>query len=317
LRDLQPGGELRLQSRINSSSNKAEVQIVLRADETFLSPLQMNMEYMVSAQPGGISEKVSFSDKDQTGEEGTNTYSFYILRGKDRVSFSKKATPLSGTVPEIELLMLGPSRERQDILLEMGKRGKKGVQDSTLVSLTLLKPESVRSLDDREIEAMGLIPHTDYRQLLMEGRAENRGIPGAKSRKIVDGFSRTFVYTVIDQFGSPLEIEGLQGRSILIPSSDNIRFAKHDPVPERLGYRKEDPDSRFFTKHIVSGRNGRIKDVMDLAYYEGSCGIATGKEVHFKQEIYLMGWYLGERDIYIEENHIRTGAWRKNPETTM
>lgn len=317
LRDLQPGDELIFQSRTSSSGNKAEVQVRLHADEILLSPMQMSMEHILSAQPGDISQQISFQDKKKTGKEGINSYVFYILRGKDKVSFSEKANPLHRPVPGIELLMLRPSKEKKDVLLEMEKTGKNGIQGSALISLTLLKPERLRSSNEREIETMGFIPFTDYRQLLMEGRAESRAIPGSKSRKIVDGYSRTFVYTVVDQFGSPLKTEGLHGRSVLVVSSDDVHSGKYYPIPERLGYHREKPDSQVFIKQIVSDMEGRIIDVMDLAYYEATRGIAPGKEIHLKQEIYLMGWYLGERDIYFEKNDIRTGPWRKNQKSTM
>lgn len=317
LRDLQPGGELRLQSRISSPTNKAEVQILLRADTTPLLPIKMPMEHIVSAKPEGISAKISFRDKDQAGEEHTGTYAFHILRGKDRVSFSGKANPIYMSSPETDLWLIGPSEARNDIHLELEKTGKDEIKNSAFMFLTLLKPETLRSLGEDEIRAMGSVPFRDYRLLFLEGRPEKRTIPGSKDRKIVDGYSRTFLYRVTDQFGSPVKNEGLHGYSLLrLTSTDNSSTGDHK-IPEELGYTREKENSPVFIKQISSGKEGIIEDVMDLPYFEGSNSIHPGKEIHLKQEIYLMGWYLGERDIYFELSGVRTGPWRKSGKSTM
>lgn len=312
LKKLAKGKELSLNRKIISGENTAELKVHIIFDEPGVKSGPTEGKILIGNKINRSPDPTFLMEAEYLEKMNNNNYRFLILRGQDQVSFREGKRDVTSSSGQTELLLLSPSREQDDVIIEIEREGTEKEKISDLISLTLIKPSRLKYLDDEKVREMGYFPFINYRQLLLEGRPRMVDIPGKIKQKITDGYSRTFFYRIFDQFGSPVRKKGIKGESriILRNGEENSRIGQ-TTLPLLMGYKQMPESENIFTKDIFTGEGGMIKDKIDIKISGDLRGISADMDVTMEQEIYVMGWHIGSRNIQFMESDVRTGPWKK------
>lgn len=242
---------------------------------------------------GGFGAEIILQAKLYKGSP--TSYQWRIVSGSDIVKFEPNETKKKKVI----LLPISYSKIPDDVIVEVEIKDTKGKICAASCALTVQKPSSLGKLSDAEIEKIGYIPYKDYKKLYEEGKPDSTEI-GDPKLPLIDGYKRTVVYQVLDQFGLPIVIAmpfkekrwiEIDGKRINIPSEDDSD-GKGQEVPVYPN-KPNSPTIRMFSGDGITKKGGKVVDDVAIGYPQGSTGVPKGLDIKIHQNIYIFECFVG------------------------
>ncbi len=242
---------------------------------------------------GGFGAEIILQAKLYKGSPAS--YQWRIVSGSDIVKFEPNETKKKKVI----LLPISYSKIPDDVIIEVEIKDSKGKICIASCSLTVQKPSSLSKLSDAEIEKIGYIPYKDYKKLYEEGKPDSTEV-GSPKLPLIDGYKRTVVFQVLDQFGLPIVIAmrfkekrwiEIDGKRINIPSEDDSD-GKGQEVPVYPN-KPNSPTIQMFSGDGITKKGGKVIDDVAIGYPKGSTGMPKGLDIKIHQNVYIFKCFVG------------------------
>ncbi len=160
------------------------------------------------------------------------------------------------------------------------------------------KPTYLKKVSDYEIEAMGIKPYINYKELCEQGKCAFSEV-GEPKVELIDGYKGSIVFQVLDQFGLPIEKAMFfrENRWVIINKNKiNIPSEEEsDGQGQKIPIYPDKPDGPSITMYSGNGtthKGGKIIDELAIAFPKGTSGMPKGLDITVHQDIYIFDCFV-------------------------
>jgi hypothetical protein len=223
------------------------------------------------------------------------SYQWKIVSGVDIVKFKDNEK----NNKKVSLHPISSSRIQDDVIIKVQIQDYQGKTCVASHSFTVKKPTYVNKLSDNEIEAMGIKPYINYKELCKQGKCAFTEV-GEPKVELIDGYKRIAVFQVLDQFGLPIEKAMffkekrwvvINNNKINIPSEE-----ESDGLGQTVPINYNQPDGSTITMYSGNGttnKDGKIIDELAIAFPKGTSGTPKGLDITVHQDMYIFDCFVG------------------------
>ena len=224
-----------------------------------------------------------------------DSYQWKIVSGTDIVRFKDNEK----NSKKVSLHPISSSRVQDDVIIEVQIQDNQGKTCVATHSFTVKKPTYLKKLSDVEIEEMGIKPYIDYKKLCEQGKCAISEV-GEPKIELIDGYKRTVVFQVLDQFCLPIEKAMffkekrwvvINNNKINIPSEE-----ESDGRGQKIPIYPNQPDGPSITMYSGNGtthKDGKIIDELAIAFPKGTSGTPKGLDITVYQDMYIFDCLVG------------------------